>query len=1546
MSVFKSLLNINFKLGKDVKQSILSYEDAIKRLPDADVTRLRKSFRKDALGEYLEKPKFIRYIMGENVPSKISEALYLAFGGTSKGIVFKDLVAGLTLLACGTHEEKLDFLYHLCAGGAPTMPLTDLLAMIKIWEDGRIPEHVLRAFGTAELITAEQFRGWISQYSKSMALTRWLLDRPSSERPLPPSSPTSPRSSISSLGPVLVVDPNIVEVPTFYQTLSGVTHLNEGEIHQLQRMYMTLKNNGRFDLSLFASLVCPPIPSAVVINLFQVFDENGDGHVDLKEFICAISACARGPQPDREKFCFKIFDVKRRRALNLEELSNMLKILLSIDENEAKYREADVRKMAQEVMQKYAQDGQREFLTDGDYTLWCQEETRRENTERRPATVTKFMRLLFQMCHIVFGLRPYDPKKPNSHEDELVCVIEWLQRDSQRMKAPGDVYYIVNMDWWRVWRRYMEDGVAPSESTSQDSLPAPDSTPTSSRKRSTGIFSEIVSRLPSTHSRQNSRSSTPLSRSSSTMSIPQAVKEPGPIDNRPLLQSDSLRNQTITAEGGVLKKKSDGSQLKENEHFILVCEAVWRTLKHWYGTAEKSPDLPRQCVMFDNGQVDVDVFPISVRLLKHTQVENTPRTYGSQYAAYGGMVPGAAYSYPSSASTFQTERTFFATACFSAHTSFYDVHETIARYYSSHSRQYSLDDIRLWIYVEENNMTLIDDESYKLKQLNVKDNDKILVEFRNKDLTWPEELSSLSGSHVKKTSLNRSNSISRDDGTYEKGCCGLNNLGNTCFMNSAVQCVSYSRPLTHYFQTQRFISELNRRNPIGYGGAIAERYAELINQLWSGKYRTVAPLKLRQLIGKHRPVFTGYQQHDSQEVLAFLLDGLHEDLNRVHEKPYVELNDSEGRVDEVVAQEAWDNHLRRNQSIVVDLFHGLLRSRVKCLTCSNASVRFDPFSVLSLPLPLDNLLLVEPPLIRCDGQTPRKFGLRVDPDSTYEALVEKYAQIAGLASSDLVPIEITPGRGVIRRYVAQEEKVQRPDANGMLSSDIARIWMYQVPLLSAAELEDRSPSSMEAAARNDRWIMAIHRRMSPKENFYLSWSKSLPVTFGIPVMVACDKSTRCRQLYERVWIQVKRFVRGQDLKDGENANHAQEGAIPQTGYPFKLLLVKEDGLWCSKCPWTQFCRGCELKVSDELFEYASTTICIDWEPSFYHLRYQETKEFSYEEDTSVRRAHTEHTEPISLESCLKAFTHEEELGPDALYQCGKCQKQQLASKRIQLWKLPPALVVHFKRFQKVRDYWVKSPKIVTFPLSNMDLSSYVAAATMISPMTPAEEAALAVPLPLPLSSEQLTNGGTTEYPDMNTSDYGTVDEESESQRTGEGDGRDAKRTSCGGGSGGSQWTSTPSDGDASSASQCDSLPDLSESLDSQKMGRVEGEEYKYDLYAICCHSGSLATGHYVAYCKNPNGKWYLFNDSSCKEVLEKHIDTSTAYMLFYERKGLDYNAFLPDSGTTSSAESAPESATRTPNMEARMNGGMVTNEALAAIDKMDPEERSKYCSIQ
>jgi len=57
----------------------------------------------------------------------------------------------------------------------------------------------------------------------------------------------------------------------------------------------------------------------------------------------------------------------------------------------------------------------------------------------------------------------------------------------------------------------------------------------------------------------------------------------------------------------------------------------------------------------------------------------------------------------------------------------------------------------------------------------------------------------------------------------------------------------------------------------------------------------------------------------------------------------------------------------------------------------------------------------------------------------------------------------------------------------------------------------------------------------------------------------------------------------------------------------------------------------------------------------------------------------------------------------------------------------------------------------------------------------------------------------------------------------------------------------------------------------------------------------LNGGHYISYASNATGSWYCYNDSSCREISQKPvIDPSAAYLLFYERKGLDYEPYLPN----------------------------------------------------
>lgn len=66
-------------------------------------------------------------------------------------------------------------------------------------------------------------------------------------------------------------------------------------------------------------------------------------------------------------------------------------------------------------------------------------------------------------------------------------------------------------------------------------------------------------------------------------------------------------------------------------------------------------------------------------------------------------------------------------------------------------------------------------------------------------------------------------------------------------------------------------------------------------------------------------------------------------------------------------------------------------------------------------------------------------------------------------------------------------------------------------------------------------------------------------------------------------------------------------------------------------------------------------------------------------------------------------------------------------------------------------------------------------------------------------------------------------------------------------------------------------------------------------FRLQSHSGMLNGGHYISYASNPNNSWYCYNDSSCREIhTQPNIDPGSAYLLFYERQGLNYSPYLPN----------------------------------------------------
>ena len=131
-----------------------------------------------------------------------------------------------------------------------------------------------------------------------------------------------------------------------------------------------------------------------------------------------------------------------------------------------------------------------------------------------------------------------------------------------------------------------------------------------------------------------------------------------------------------------------------------------------------------------------------------------------------------------------------------------------------------------------------------------------------------------------------------------------------------------------WFLNDKFKSQINNKSECG--GELVIAFANCIKELLTKPNQSVvSPNDLKYAVGRRAPMFMGYNQQDSMELCRFMLDGLHEDLNRVQIKPKYKELQGEGDPKQI-AREWWDYHNGRDDSIITDYFRGQLISTITC----------------------------------------------------------------------------------------------------------------------------------------------------------------------------------------------------------------------------------------------------------------------------------------------------------------------------------------------------------------------------------------------------------------------------------------------------------------------------------------------------------------------------------------------------------------------------------------------------------------------------------------
>ena len=579
-----------------------------------------------------------------------------------------------------------------------------------------------------------------------------------------------------------------------------------------------------------------------------------------------------------------------------------------------------------------------------------------------------------------------------------------------------------------------------------------------------------------------------------------------------------------------------------------------------------------------------------------------------------------------------------------------------------------------------------------------------------------------------------------------KGRTGLVNIGNTCFMNSALQCLSNCYELTKYFLLNFYENDINQENRLGTGGQVVTIYRKLLDDLWLGDDDYINPNYFKRIFAHFVHKFSGYAQQDSNEFLIYLLDKIHEDLNTITVKPYIEMEGKKPeQTDEEVSKIWWEKHLKRENSIIVDLFHGQFKSTISCNICHEVCVSFDSYMFISLPIPSGKYEIEV-----------KYFGYNINDFLVMKIPITENTTVLNIIDIMKNRINIININKNIKNNPPKRKK-RNKNKNKIIKK------LYEQINLSKDKIEmvllTNKKKIYKVFTNNDYIfpyllqgyeLVAYEKDTSNQNNeniyfylsqYYYSYIFSLfyyprIYFFDYPFAINFDKTQKIFNIYKNIKEFLKELLpnnnpnnpnkKDEILNIDFNFNKINKDNEKSCGFTLYLntFIPNTNSSLCSyifsfgnsinhplleKYSSTENYSNIKRQLNlDEL--HLRLTLDVDILFNLDKARLPKLKNYLYNKKLSLNVG-----KDINLYDCLNLFNSEEILDGDNEWYCNKCKKHVDAVKKMDVYKSPYYLIFQLKRFKQDNEGTSifnifnssKNTTFIDFPVTNLDLSNYI-----------------------------------------------------------------------------------------------------------------------------------------------------------------------------------------------------------------------------------------------